>query len=255
MRETVPASAPNGKPEAEPTAWSPSRLAGGLVLAAWAFLFWFLFFTGRVNLYLSTRTSWVVPVGAVLLTLAAAGRLIAARVRRPEPVRRREAAVMALMVLPVVVVLALPTATLGSFSASKKTTFTSAAFSSVYGQITATSEITLLSVAAAQTTSNGAQALAKRAGSEVDFVGFVTRYADTPAGEFLLTRYVITCCVADATVVQVLVVNVVPGRFQTNDWVEVKGPIYPIGREVILNAGSADSIVKIPRPAKPYLTP
>jgi hypothetical protein len=31
--------------------------------------------TGRQNLYLSTRTQWVVPVGATLLTLSALGRL------------------------------------------------------------------------------------------------------------------------------------------------------------------------------------
>ena len=225
------------------------------MLAAWAAMFWFLALSGRVNLYLSTRTSWVVPVGAVLLTVAAAGRLVAARVRLPDPLRRREAVVMALMVLPVVIVLALPPATLGSFSAKNKTTFSSVSFASIYGQITDTSEITLLSVAAAQTSTDGAKALAKRAGDPVDFVGFVTRYADTPADEFLLTRYVITCCVADATIVQVRVVNVVPGRFQPNDWVDVKGLIYPLGREVIVNATSADSIVKVPRPSRPYLTP
>lgn len=238
--------------ETEPDPWSPSRVAGGAVLGAWAFLFWFLQLTGRVNLYLSTRTSWVVPVGAVLLTLAAVGRIASARTPRTEPLRRREAVVMALMVLPVIVVLALPTATLGTFSASRKTTFSSSGFSGIYGQITADSPITLLSIASAQTSTEGAAALAKRGGAPVDFVGFVTRFADTPADEFLLTRYVITCCVADSTIVQVRVVNVVPGVVEANDWVEVKGLVYPIGREVFLDA---TSVVEVPRPDKPYLTP
>jgi uncharacterized repeat protein (TIGR03943 family) len=237
---------------AGPGAWSPSRVAGAAVLAGWAFLFWFLQLTGRVNLYLSTRTSWVVPVGAVLLTLAALGRIASARTQHPEPLRRREAMVLALMVLPVVVVLALPTATLGTFSVSRKTTFSGSGFSSIYGEITADSPITLLSIAAAQTSDEGATALAERHGASVDFVGFVTRFGDTPADEFLLTRYVITCCVADATIVQVRVVSVVPGVVQANDWVEVKGLVYPLGREVILNA---TSVVKVPRPSKPYLTP
>jgi putative membrane protein len=240
------------EPAADRRAWSQSRLAGGLVLSAWATMFWFLYLTGRVNLYLSTRTSWVVPVGAVLLTLAAVGRLAATRGPRREPLQRREAVVMALMVLPVVVVMALPTATLGTFSANKKTQFSSVSTSTFYGDITSTSEITLLSVAAAQTSDAGAEALAKREGSQVDFVGFVTRYPDTPVDELLLTRYVITCCVADATIVQVRVVNVPPGRFQANDWVEVKGQIYPLGREVIVNASS---VVGVARPAKPYITP
>ena len=232
--------------------WSSSRVAGGLVLGAWAVMFWWLFITGKVNLYLSTRTSWVVPVGAVLLTLAGLGRIAASRVRSPEPLERREAVVMALMVVPVVLVMVLPPATLGTFSASKKTSFSSVKYSSIYDQITTTSEITLLSIAAGQTSDDGSAALAKRAGSEVDFVGFVTREPDTPADEFLLTRYVITCCVADATIVQVRVVNVTPGQFTDNEWVEVKGQVYPLGREVIVNATSVE---KAPTPDKPYLSP
>jgi len=232
--------------------WNQTRVAAGVLLAAWAAMFWFLFVTGRVNLYLSTRTSWVVPVGAVLFSAAAIGALLGAHRGDLTPLSRKEASVMTLMVVPVVIVLALPPATLGSYSAAKRSSFSSARFSSIYGSISASSEITLLSVAAAQTSDQGAEALAKRAGADVDFVGMVTRYADTPADEFLLTRFVITCCVADATVAQVRVVNVTPGRFRQNQWVEVKGPIYPLGREIIVNASSIDPV---PTPEKPYLTP
>jgi hypothetical protein len=190
--------------------WSADRVAGGLVLAAWALLFWFLLLTGRDNLYLSMRTAWVVPVGATLLTAASLGRLASARGRSPEPLSLREAWILGLVVVPVVLVMA------------------------------------------AQTSREGEAALAKRAGAQVEFVGFVTRYADTPAGELLLTRYIITCCVADATIAQVRVVNVPPGRFQTNDWIDVEGTIYPLGHEVIVNA---TDIQEIPRPSKPYITP
>jgi uncharacterized membrane protein YcgQ (UPF0703/DUF1980 family) len=62
----------------------------------------------------------------------------------------------------------------------------------------------------------------------------------------------VTCCTADATVVQVRVVNVTPGRFGPDDWIEVKGRIYPIGREVIV---LASSIEEVTRPDRPYLTP
>jgi putative membrane protein len=79
----------------------------------------------------------------------------------------------------------------------------------------------------------------------------VTRYADTPADELLLTRYVVTCCVADATIAQVRVVNVTPGAFEENEWIEVTGPIYSLGREVIVNA---TSIQAVDRPDRPYLS-
>jgi putative membrane protein len=231
--------------------WSASRVAGAAVLGAWAVLFWFLLLSGRDALYLSTRTSWVVPIGAVLLTTASIGRLASARVRSPRPMTTREAWVLGLMVVPVVLVLALPPATLGSFSAGKRTAFANAGIATSVGDA-GTGALSLIDVAAAQTTREGEAALAKRAGETVDLVGFVIRYPDTPAGEFMLTRYIVTCCVADATIAQVRVVNVPPGAFAANEWVDVKGAIYPLGREVIVNATSVETV---PRPEHPYLTP
>src|SRR4029450_11931125 len=60
--------------------WSPGGLAGALVLAAWAGLFWFLWISGREAFYLSTRTDWIVPIAAVLLTAATVGALASGRV-------------------------------------------------------------------------------------------------------------------------------------------------------------------------------
>lgn len=234
-----------------PQAWSSSRVGGAMVIAAWAGLFWFLLLTGRDDLYLSTRTIWVVPIGAVLLTAAALGRLASARVRSPEPMHAREAWIMGLMVVPVVLVLTLPPATLGTFSAGKRAGFGGVGFTVSVGDVES-GPLTLIDVASAQFSKPGELALAKRAGEQVEFVGFVTRYADTPADEFLLTRFIVTCCVADATIAQVRVVNVPPGRFESNDWVEVRGLIYPLGREVIVNASSVEAV---PRPDRSYLTP
>jgi putative membrane protein len=231
--------------------WRTSRVAGAAVLAAWAGLFWFLLLSGRDALYLSTRTAWVVPVGAVLLTVAALGRLASARTRAPAPMTLREAWALAFMVVPVVLVLTLPPATLGSFSAGKRAGFASAGIATSGGGAE-TGAISLVDVAAAQTTRGGETALAGRAGERVDLVGFVVRYPDTPADELLLTRYIVTCCVADATVAQVRVVNVQPGAFSANEWVDVTGAIYPLGREIIVNA---TSVVAVPRPEHPYLTP
>jgi uncharacterized repeat protein (TIGR03943 family) len=231
--------------------WSPTRVAGAAVLASWAFLFWFLWLSGREALYLSSRTDWVVPVAAILLTAATVGRLASARVASPEPLGTREAWIMGLMVLPVVLVLVAPPTTLGTFSAGRRSGFAGTGFTASAREIGA-GELSLVDVAAAQTTPEGERALAARAGEIVTFVGFVVRRDDTPADELLLTRYVVSCCVADATVTQVRVVNVTPGRFEDDAWVEVTGPIYPIGREVIVDASQ---IVEVPRPERPYLTP
>ena len=232
--------------------FSQRRLAGASVLAAWSGLFWFLIITDRVDLYLSTRTSWVVPMAAGGLAAVALGLVLAGRSSRPEPVRVREAVIMTLLAAPVVLLVTLPPSTLGSFSAPKKAQFSGSALSTIYGRFDGSSEITMLTVAAGETSDEGSRLLATRAGSEIDFVGFVARDSSAEADELMLSRYVVTCCTADATVVQVRVVNVTPGRFGPDDWIEVKGQIYPIGREVIV---VANSIEEVARPDRPYLTP
>ena len=98
-----------------PRRWSPGGVAGSIVLATWGGLFWFLWFSGREAFYLSTRTDWVVPIAAVLLTAATIGRLASARVVAPKPLAARELWIMGLMVVPVVLVLFAPVTTLGTF--------------------------------------------------------------------------------------------------------------------------------------------
>ena len=231
--------------------WSPGGVAGAVVLAAWAGLFWFLWLSGREAFYLSTRTDWVVPIAAVLLTAATVGRLASARVAIARPLATRELWIMGLMVVPVVLVLFAPVTTLGTFSAGKRSAFSGVGFAASAGDI-GSGELTLIDVAAAETSPEGERALAKRAGETVSFVGFVAIRDDTPAAEFLLARYVVTCCVADATIAEVRVVNVTPGQFANEDWVQVTGTIFPIGREVIVDASD---IVAVERPDHPYLTP
>ena len=238
-RTGAPARAETGLPRR----WSPGGVAGAFVLAAWAGLFWFLWVTGREAFYLSTRTDWVVPVAAVLLTAATIGRLASAR----------ELWIMGLMVVPVVLVLFAPVTTLGTFSAGKRAGFSGTGFATSAGDI-GSGELTLVDVASAETSPEGERALAKRAAETVRFVGFVSIRDDTPADEFLLARYVVSCCVADATIAEVRVVNVTPGQFANEDWVEVTGTIYPIGREVIVDAGTG-GVAEVARPDHPYLTP
>jgi uncharacterized repeat protein (TIGR03943 family) len=227
--------------------WSPARVATGLVLAGWAGLFWFVIVAGRTALYLSSRTAWVAPLGAILLTAAAAGRLVSARTERPEHLGPRGTWGLALLVFPVVAVLALPPATLGSYAAARR----SAVGAGVGGRtLSASSEITLADVAAAMWSKEASAALTRRAGSRVQFVGIVVRREGMPADEFLLTRFIVSCCVADALSVQVRVVGAPPGRFGEERWVQVTGTMYPLGRNIIVDASE---IVEVPRPSHPYL--
>jgi uncharacterized repeat protein (TIGR03943 family) len=227
--------------------WSHTRVAIGLGLATWAALFWFLLFSGRWALYLSSRVKWVVPAGAVVLTVVAIGRLATARTGSPEALSGRQAWGLGAVVLPAVAVLIFQPMTLGASLASTQSLgrgFVSADLSS--------GQVTLASVAAAQWSPEARSVLRDRAGSRVSFEGFVALRGGMPADEFMLTRFIVSCCAADALSVQARVVGAPPGKFQQDQWVRVTGNIYPVGNEVVVDASE---IVPIARPENPYLNP
>jgi uncharacterized repeat protein (TIGR03943 family) len=231
--------------------WSSSRLAAGTVLGMWAALFWFLLASGRWSLYLSTRTFWVVPTGALLLTIATVGRLATARVARPEPVPTATSWTLGVIALPVVLILALPPATLSGYALGRRSGFVGSGVNVSSSDI-ASGDLSFIDIAAAQSSREGMAALRARAAEQVTLEGFVWRQDGAMADEILLTRYVVTCCVADATSAQVRVVNVPPGRFQADDWVSVTGLVYPLGGEILVDASDVHAI---PQPSQPYLTP
>jgi uncharacterized repeat protein (TIGR03943 family) len=231
--------------------WSAAKLASAAVMAAWAALFWWLLLSGRSFLYLSDRTDWVVPMGAVILTIAVAGRLWSARGPRPDPLKRSDAWRLGAIALPVVLTAALPPASLGSYAASRRSSFVSSGYTSTAADIES-GELSLIDVAGALRSREAMQALVKRAGSEVSFVGFVARDSGMPADEFMLSRFLVSCCVADALSIQVRIVGAPPGELADDDWVRVTGALYPLGREVIVDA---TDIASVPRPKRPYLNP
>ena len=230
--------------------WSTKRLAVGAILIAWAGLFWFLLASGRTSLFLSSRTAWVVPVGAVILTIAGIGRLASAR-SGAETLGGRDALGLGVIALPVVVILALPPTSLTSYAAGRRSSFTGAGFVSSAEDVRA-GDLSLADVAGAVRSDEAMQALVSRAGEEVSFTGFVDRDGAMPADEFILTRFMVSCCVADALSVQVRVAGAPPGEFDKDQWVRVVGNMYPLGREVIVDASEID---KVDRPERPYLNP
>jgi hypothetical protein len=193
----------------------------------------------------STRTFWVVPTGAVLLTIAAAGRLASARVPRPEPLPTSTSWAIGVIALPVVLILALPPATLTGYALGRRAGFVGSGVNVSASDI-ASGQLSFIDIAAAQSSKEGMVALRARAGQEVTLEGFVWREDGAAADEILLTRY------ADATSAQVRVVNVPPGRFKPDDWVSVTGRIYPLGSEILVDSSNVRAIAQ---PSRPYLTP
>lgn len=226
----------------------PAQIAVTAVMGGWAALYVFLLASGRTSLYLSARTAWLVPIGGTILILAVAGKILFAR-SEAAGLTARGTAGLALVLVPVVVVMALPPASLSSFAAGRRSSFASAAFVPNVEDL-ATGDLSLADVAGAVRSDEAMAALSARAGAEVSFIGFVSRQPGMPADEFLLTRFLISCCVADALSVQVRVVGAPPGEFDNDQWVRVTGSLYPLENEVVIDA---QEVIKVKRPKHPYL--
>lgn len=231
--------------------WSLSRLATGFALAIWAAAFWFLIAADRAAFYFSSRTAWLAPVGAVTLTAAMVGRFLSARVSRPEPMTRRQLGTLAVLVIPALIITALPPAALGSYAVGRRSTAIKGAYVSMSGRDLSKGDLSLLDIFGLSYTGD-LDKLAPRAGSTSSFTGFVTKEPSDGADEFRLNRFMISCCPGDAVNIQLRIVGAPPGGFKADDWVRVTGKIYPIGAEVIVDA---TEVALVDRPKRPYLNP
>jgi uncharacterized repeat protein (TIGR03943 family) len=85
-------------------------------------------------------------------------------------------------------------------------------------------------------------------GATVRVVGFVSNNG-APVGALLLTRFVLTCCAADAYAVQLAVAG--SEAFADDTWIEVTGRLRgaPIGQRTTVDVVS---VRRISRPANPY---
>lgn len=231
--------------------WSLSRLATGFALAIWAAAFWFLIAADRAAFYFSSRTAWLAPVGAVTLTAAMVGRFLSARVSRPEPMTRRQLGTLAVLVIPALIITAVPPAALGSYAVGRRSTAIKGAYVSMSDRDLSKGDLSLLDIFGLSYTGD-LDKLAPRAGSTSSFTGFVTQEPSDGADEFRLNRFMISCCPGDAVNIQLRIVGAPPGGFKADDWVRVTGKIYPIGAEVIVDA---TEVALVDRPKRPYLNP
>jgi len=230
--------------------WSKARIATSAALAVWAALFWYIIILDRLPLYLAARTTWLAPVGAITLTLAALGRLASARTSVPEPLSKKQSINLVTLALPALLIMALPPIALGSFAIERRGPSVSGGYVTVSGRQIGEGDLSLMDVFELSY-DNELHRLADRAGTTSSFTGFVSREPDSAAGEFTLNRFIISCCPGDAISVQLRVVGAPPGQFEADDWVRVSGGIYPVGEQLVVDASE---VIQVPRPAHPYLS-
>ena len=93
-------------------------------------------------------------------------------------------------------------------------------------------------------------------GQPADVTGFVYHDTRLEPGQFMVGRFTIACCVADAAAISVVVEWPDAASLPGNSWVRVQGPVdvYELdGKKLPLV--QARQVEAIPEPAQPYLFP
>jgi uncharacterized repeat protein (TIGR03943 family) len=229
------------------------RSVRAIGLVAWGALFGWLWLTGESVRYLGPRTQWVVPVGAVGLTLAAAGYLRATRDAPSSRVRPLELLGLAALVAPILAAATLAHAQLGSLAASNKLSSRGIDPSALALLASKDAhEIGFLQLNAAGRDADLSRALGLSPGAPVRLLGFVSS-EPRPGGRFELSRFYITCCVADAVPVGVHVLKgaVADLKIHRNDWLDVTGTLSRGNREWVIHAVRLRAVHA---PSNPYLS-
>jgi uncharacterized repeat protein (TIGR03943 family) len=93
-------------------------------------------------------------------------------------------------------------------------------------------------------------------GQPVDVTGFVYRDGRMRADQFVVTRFSVTCCVADAAAIGLDVSGQAAAQVLDSGWVRVRGKlrINKIGQRLLPNV-EAESVEAIQAPEQPYLFP
>ena len=225
-----------------------ARIARGGALGLWAAFFLVLWASGTSDRYLGPRTQWIVPFGAVVLTLATIAYAYGyARARRLGPkLTLREAASLLALIFPLAAVSLVPHAALGSYAASRKGGI-SFAFVRPHAPVKP-SEASFLDIRIAEGDSDFAAQAGIEPGLRVRLLGFVAGSKDVPRGTFELARFYIACCIADAEAVGVPIQGRSPGP---NTWLEVTGELTRRGKRFVV---VPDEVTSVRTPKQPYLS-
>ncbi len=225
--------------------------------------------SGTLAFYINKRFEWLVFAGALIylalaLTLAYRALTLQHNTLRAVPVAvtQRGGATswmgVGLLLLPAMIGFFAPARPLGASAISSRGIGLQSAPASV-GNITtlqraASSPKTILDWLREISRTGDPKALA---GSQADVVGFV--YKNDPrfkSNQFMVSRFTVSCCVADATALGLIVESDALDSFKQDQWVRVVGR-FKVGAfaEDTVPMIVAEKIEPTEQPAQPYLYP
>jgi uncharacterized repeat protein (TIGR03943 family) len=226
----------------------PRRALRAGAFLAWAGFFVYLWLSGHAFDYVGRRTAWVVPFGAVVLSITAVGYLFTVRV--PRPSRRpslADIAAAAAFVAPLLVVFMVPSPTLGALAADRKGAGGDARRALPPPNRAAGHTVSLLDLSWAASVPEFRASRGIRDGLPVTFTGLVSQASYEV---ITVTRFQITCCVADAIPYSIEVRGRAVGNSAgKDDWVRVHGTVDIEGSKLTV---ASQSVERIHEPDDPY---
>lgn len=240
----------------------PLRL---LILAGWSYWLWQLVRGDCLRLYVHPRfvgpVLWAVFFLATLAVFQAT-RLIGTRGIRSTPLPRARLVAYVVVLLPLLLGFALPPSGLGRGLAEHRGSFLPSHDDLTRSEQTSLEALFVSSsgrqqVSAAQFRSLVSLLWGKPAaviGTSVEMTGFIYQAEGLPPGQFLLARYEISCCAADATVVACLCALAEGQALPSDGWVRVQGVVtqgeyqsQPVGLIAV------ESLIPTEPPTDPYI--
>lgn len=222
------------------------------------------FFSGQLLIYIHQRYVWLVLPSAIgILTLAYIlfNRRPLHRSEEDGLLIEKEAPHNAhwrliLMLIPLVLGIVVPISPLDAEAAATRQVRQSLTFSS---DPTLTDTVLALepgtrSILEWLWAFDAAQDKNQLEGQPVNLEGFVIVNENVPEGQFLVARFVITCCVADATAIGIAVDPSGTDTIMPEGWVSIRGTMQISrmdGQPALLI--EATEIQRIERPEQPYL--
>jgi putative membrane protein len=239
-----------------------------LLLILMAIFFAEKFVSGKLYYYIGPRFSWLVIVAvALLIVLAGAYNLVGQQDGsdksnnvhdHPDLEHSHERASiwpLVIVALPLVLGVVIPARPLGASAVSTRGMSTDVALD---GGTSSTltiipSERNLLDWVRAINGSSNPEALN---GQPADVVGFVYRDPRFADDQFMVGRFTLTCCVADALAIGIIVQADEAKSLQQDTWVRITGTFQAgdaAGQTMPILI--ADEIVPVQEPDQPYLYP
>lgn len=213
-----------------------------------------LILTGSLDNYINQRFAWLVGVGALLFFLLALVNLH--RSRNPAQSEHEHHHyhitwdILLVVAFPLLLAILIPSRSLGIEAVNGGVSLNPVGVASVRRNPLDRNILDWLREF------DRAATPAQFNGTPVDVVGFVYREPSHPADGFMLARFTLSCCVADAFPIGMPIISLGSGDFAEGEWLRVQGQLKAsaFGGD-FLPVVVAAAIERVDEPPQPYLYP